>query len=103
MLWARCRTCFGSGTRLLYHGATTAEPRTQATTCMTTISSRRSGRRTASAAKGWSLPLIPRPYQEEAYERIVDRGNQLLAIVMGGGKTAVALAAIETLHARGDV
>ncbi len=44
-----------------------------------------------------------RPYQAEAVERMVDRGQCLLGIVMGGGKTPTTLAAIEELHATGDV
>jgi SNF2 family DNA or RNA helicase len=44
-----------------------------------------------------------RQYQEDAVERMVDRGQMLLGIVMGGGKTVVTLAAIEELHATDDV
>ena len=35
-----------------------------------------------------------RPYQVEAVERIVDRRNLLLAMVMGSGKTVTAVAAV---------
>lgn len=42
--------------------------------------------------------LTLRPYQAEAVERIVDRGNQLLALVMGAGKTAVAIRAVRQLR-----
>ncbi len=44
-----------------------------------------------------------RQYQQEAVERMVDRGQMLLGIVMGGGKTVVTLAAIEELYHAGDV
>ena len=44
-----------------------------------------------------------REYQEEAVERMVDRGQMLLGMVMGAGKTPTALAAIEELHALDDV
>ena len=42
--------------------------------------------------------LTLRPYQVEAVEQIVDRGNQLLALVMGAGKTAVAIRAVRQLR-----
>ncbi len=42
--------------------------------------------------------LTLRPYQTEAVEQIVDRGNQLLALVMGAGKTAVAVRAVRQLR-----
>jgi SNF2 family DNA or RNA helicase len=42
--------------------------------------------------------LTLRPYQVEAVEQIVDRGNQLLALVMGAGKTAVAVRAVRQLR-----
>lgn len=44
-----------------------------------------------------------RPYQQEAKERMVDRGQMLLAIVMGGGKTPTTIAAVEELIEMGDV
>jgi SNF2 family DNA or RNA helicase len=37
------------------------------------------------------------PFQEEAKDRMVDRGQMLLAMVMGAGKTPTTLAAVETL------
>lgn len=43
------------------------------------------------------------PYQEEAAERMVDRGQMLLGMVMGAGKTPTALGAIEALRAEGEV
>jgi|SRR5580765_43738 len=52
----------------------------------------------------WPLAGIePRPYQVEAHDRMIERGNQLLALTMGSGKTITAQAAIETLYRRGDV
>ena len=42
--------------------------------------------------------LTLRPYQVEAVEQIVERGNQLLALVMGSGKTAVAIRAVRQLR-----
>jgi SNF2 family DNA or RNA helicase len=39
-----------------------------------------------------------RPYQAEAIDRIVQRGNLLLALTMGAGKTATAIAAIRRLR-----
>jgi SNF2 family DNA or RNA helicase len=39
-----------------------------------------------------------RPYQVEAVDRIVERGNLLLALTMGAGKTAAAIAAIRKLR-----
>jgi SNF2 family DNA or RNA helicase len=39
-----------------------------------------------------------RPYQQEAVERIVDRGDLLLALVMGAGKTATAITAVRQLR-----
>jgi SNF2 family DNA or RNA helicase len=39
-----------------------------------------------------------RPYQTEAVERIVERGNLLLALVMGAGKTATAISAVRRLR-----
>src|SRR6056300_1292957 len=43
------------------------------------------------------------PYQQEAVERIVDRGQMLLGMVMGAGKTPTTLGAIESLHEEGEV
>jgi SNF2 family DNA or RNA helicase len=37
------------------------------------------------------------PFQEESKDRMVDRGQMLLAMVMGAGKTPTTLAAVETL------
>lgn len=37
------------------------------------------------------------PFQEEATELMIDRGQMLLALVMGAGKTVTTLAAMETL------
>lgn len=39
-----------------------------------------------------------RPYQEEAIERIVERGSLLLALTMGAGKTATAVCAVRKLR-----
>jgi len=44
-----------------------------------------------------------RPYQQEAVESMVDRGQMLLCIVMGGGKTVVTLAALEQLRQQGEI
>ena len=44
------------------------------------------------------MTLELRPYQIEAVERIVERGNLLLAMTMGSGKTAAAIAAIRQLR-----
>jgi len=43
------------------------------------------------------------PYQEEAVERMTDRGQMLLGMVMGAGKTPTTLGAIEALHAEGEL
>lgn len=43
------------------------------------------------------------PYQEEAAERMVDRGQMLLGMVMGAGKTPTALGAIEALYEDDEV
>jgi len=43
------------------------------------------------------------PYQQEAVERMVDRGQMLLGMVMGAGKTPTTLGAIEQLHSEGEV
>ena len=42
------------------------------------------------------------PFQEEAKDRMVDRGQMLLAMVMGAGKTPTTLAAVETLLSEGE-
>ncbi len=39
-----------------------------------------------------------RPYQQEAVDRIVERGNLLLAMTMGSGKTATAITGIRQLR-----
>ena len=39
-----------------------------------------------------------RPYQIEAVDRIVERGNLLLALTMGAGKTAAAVVAVRQLR-----
>jgi SNF2 family DNA or RNA helicase len=39
-----------------------------------------------------------RPYQDEAVEAILERGNLLLAMTMGSGKTAVAIVSIRRLR-----
>lgn len=46
---------------------------------------------------------VLRDYQDEAVERMVDRGQMLLGMVMGAGKTPTTLAAIEELYDSGDV
>ena len=43
------------------------------------------------------------PFQQEAMERMADRGQMLLAMVMGAGKTPTTLSAIEKLMADGEV
>jgi SNF2 family DNA or RNA helicase len=43
------------------------------------------------------------PYQQEAVDRMVDRGQMLLGMVMGAGKTPTTLGAIEALHIEGEV
>lgn len=42
-------------------------------------------------------------YQQDAKDRMVDRGQMLLGVVMGGGKTVITLAALEELHDQGEV
>lgn len=50
------------------------------------------------------MRFSPRPYQQEAIQRMVDNPYQLLALRMGAGKTVVALTAIEQmLHDRFEV
>jgi len=43
------------------------------------------------------------PYQKEAVDRMVERGQMLLGMVMGAGKTPTTLGAIEQLKEYGDV
>lgn len=43
------------------------------------------------------------PFQVEAKDKMVDRGQVLVAMTMGAGKTAVTLATIEELHDAGEV
>jgi SNF2 family DNA or RNA helicase len=43
------------------------------------------------------------PFQQEAMERMVDRGQMMLAMVMGAGKTPTTLAAIERLFDDGEI
>lgn len=43
------------------------------------------------------------PYQQEAVDRMVDRGQMLLGMVMGAGKTPTTLGAIEVLHEEGEI
>lgn len=38
------------------------------------------------------------PYQQESVDKMVDRGQMLLGLTMGAGKTATSIAAIELLH-----
>ncbi len=43
------------------------------------------------------------PYQQEAVDKMVDRGTMLLGITMGGGKTVTTIAAIEELFKQGEI
>jgi len=43
------------------------------------------------------------PFQEEATELMVDRGQMLLALVMGAGKTVTTIAALEKLFESGEI
>lgn len=43
------------------------------------------------------------PFQEEATESMIDRGQMLLALVMGAGKTVTTIAAIERLLESNEV
>jgi SNF2 family DNA or RNA helicase len=43
------------------------------------------------------------PYQQEAVERMTDRGQMLLGMVMGAGKTPTTLGAVEALCEEGEV
>lgn len=38
------------------------------------------------------------PYQQESVDKMVDRGQMLLGLTMGAGKTATSIAAVEYLH-----
>ena len=44
-----------------------------------------------------------RPYQEDAVDRMVDRGQMLLGMVMGAGKTPTTIAACERLRRWGEI
>lgn len=44
-----------------------------------------------------------REYQQEAVDRMVDRGQMMLAMTMGAGKTPTTLGAIEQLYEDGDL
>jgi SNF2 family DNA or RNA helicase len=46
------------------------------------------------------MALQLRPYQTEAVERILERGNLLLALTMGAGKTAASISAVRKLRRR---
>lgn len=43
------------------------------------------------------------PFQEEAREKMVDRGKMLLAVVMGGGKTVITINSLETLFEQQEI
>lgn len=43
------------------------------------------------------------PYQQESVDKMVDRGQVLLGLVMGAGKTVTTIAAVETLVDTGEV
>jgi SNF2 family DNA or RNA helicase len=43
------------------------------------------------------------PYQQESVDSMVDRGQMLLGLVMGAGKTVTTIAAIEMLFDQGDI
>ena len=43
------------------------------------------------------------PFQEEARERMVDRGKMLLAVVMGGGKTVITINSLESLFDQQEI
>lgn len=57
----------------------------------------------ATDAALWPLSVEPRPYQTEALGRMVERGNQLLALTMGAGKTLTGVATVDLLAAAGEV
>jgi len=43
------------------------------------------------------------PFQEDAREKMVDKGRLLLAVVMGGGKTVITINSLEELFALGEI
>ena len=43
------------------------------------------------------------PFQEEAYEVMCDRGQMMLCMVMGAGKTPTTISTLETLFERDDI
>jgi SNF2 family DNA or RNA helicase len=43
------------------------------------------------------------PFQDEAYEAMCDRGQMMLCMVMGSGKTPTTIATLETLFAQDDI
>ena len=43
------------------------------------------------------------PFQEEASQRMVDKGQMLLAMVMGAGKTVTTISALEELFTMGEL
>lgn len=43
------------------------------------------------------------PFQEEAREKMTDRGKMLLAVVMGGGKTVITINSLESLFDQGEI
>ena len=52
---------------------------------------------------GWMFKGNLYPFQEEATELMVDRGQMLLALVMGAGKTVTTIAALEKLFASDEI
>ena len=43
------------------------------------------------------------PFQEEAYESMCDRGQMMLCMVMGAGKTPTTIATLETMFEKDDI
>ena len=43
------------------------------------------------------------PFQEEAREKMIDRGKMLLAVVMGGGKTVITINSLESLYEQQEI
>lgn len=43
------------------------------------------------------------PYQQESVDRMIDRGQMLLGLVMGAGKTITTIAAVESLMEQGEI
>ena len=43
------------------------------------------------------------PFQEEAREKMIDRGKMLLAVVMGGGKTVITINSLESLFDQQEI